>query len=70
MINDEDGDDVPSLIQQLFGLKTASVSQCSQCGNEASRVTYPFVVDLVYPKKVSEIFYPSESLEIKVTYTK
>ncbi|RUS20975.1 hypothetical protein BC937DRAFT_93946 [Endogone sp. FLAS-F59071] len=53
MINDEDGDDVPSLIQQLFGLKTASVSQCSQCGNEASRVTYPFVVDLVYPKKAT-----------------
>ncbi|RUS31626.1 ubiquitin carboxyl-terminal hydrolase-domain-containing protein [Jimgerdemannia flammicorona] len=49
-INEEDGE-VPSLIQQLFGLKTASVSQCSQCGNEAMRMTYPFVVDLVYPKK-------------------
>ncbi|RUP46592.1 PAB-dependent poly(A)-specific ribonuclease subunit PAN2 [Jimgerdemannia flammicorona] len=47
-INEEDGE-VPSLIQQLFGLKTASVSQCSQCGNEAMRMTYPFVVDLSIP---------------------
>ncbi|KAI8067921.1 ubiquitin carboxyl-terminal hydrolase-domain-containing protein [Gongronella butleri] len=42
---------VPSTIQQLFGLRTSNQTKCTTCNNEATRVTYPFVVDLLYPKK-------------------
>lgn len=44
---------IPSPIQQLFGLQTLSQSECSSCQHEQSRTTYPFVVDMLYPKKVS-----------------
>lgn len=43
---------IPSPMQQLFGLQTLTQSKCSVCDNEASRITYPFAVDLLYPKKV------------------
>ncbi|KAI9469074.1 MAG: ubiquitin carboxyl-terminal hydrolase-domain-containing protein [Benjaminiella poitrasii] len=43
--------DVPSTMQQLFGLQTLSQSKCSSCQAEVSRITYPFVVDMLYPKK-------------------
>ncbi|CAO3607066.1 unnamed protein product [Cunninghamella echinulata] len=43
--------EVPSTMQQLFGLQTSSQSKCGNCNNEVSRTTYPFVVDLLYPKK-------------------
>jgi PAB-dependent poly(A)-specific ribonuclease subunit 2 len=44
--------DIPSTMQQLFGLQTQSQSKCGSCQEEVSRITYPFVVDLLYPKKV------------------
>lgn len=43
--------EAPSTIQQLFGLQTMSQSTCSSCHNEVTRITYPFVVDMLYPKK-------------------
>ncbi|CAO3691385.1 unnamed protein product [Rhizopus stolonifer] len=43
--------DIPSTMQQLFGLQTVSQSRCGNCLNQVSRMTYPFVVDLLYPKK-------------------
>ncbi|KAG0230876.1 poly(A)-specific ribonuclease [Mortierella sp. GBA43] len=39
-----------SPIQQIFGMKTVSTSVCGHCGLEEERVTYPFVVDLMWPK--------------------
>jgi PAB-dependent poly(A)-specific ribonuclease subunit 2 len=45
--------DLPSTIQQVFGLKTTNYSKCSHCSNEIVRTTYPYVVDIMYPKKVS-----------------
>lgn len=52
----EDGEvktlDTPSTMQQLFGLQTLSQSKCGSCQEEVSRITYPFVVDMLYPKKV------------------
>jgi PAB-dependent poly(A)-specific ribonuclease subunit 2 len=42
----------PSPIQQVFGMKTASTSICGHCGLEDERITYPFVLDLVWPKPV------------------
>lgn len=45
--------DIPSTIQQVFGLKTTNYSKCSHCSNEIIRTTYPYVVDIMYPKKVS-----------------
>ncbi|KAL0092235.1 ubiquitin carboxyl-terminal hydrolase-domain-containing protein [Phycomyces blakesleeanus] len=42
---------VPSPMQQLFGLQTLSQSKCGSCNHEISRITYPFVVDMLYPKK-------------------
>jgi PAB-dependent poly(A)-specific ribonuclease subunit 2 len=44
--------DLPSTIQQVFGLKTTNYSKCSHCSNEIIRTTYPYVVDIMYPKKV------------------
>ncbi|ORZ18884.1 ubiquitin carboxyl-terminal hydrolase-domain-containing protein [Absidia repens] len=41
----------PSTMQQLFGLQTLTQSKCGSCNNEMSRITYPFAVDLLYPKK-------------------
>ncbi|KAI8987727.1 ubiquitin carboxyl-terminal hydrolase-domain-containing protein [Mycotypha africana] len=43
--------EVPSPMQQLFGLQTLSQSKCGICKQDVSRITYPFVVDLLYPKK-------------------
>ncbi|KAI8997062.1 ubiquitin carboxyl-terminal hydrolase-domain-containing protein [Pilobolus umbonatus] len=43
--------ETPSTMQQLFGLQTLSQSKCSACREEVSRITYPFVVDMLYPKK-------------------
>ncbi|KAF9984930.1 poly(A)-specific ribonuclease, partial [Modicella reniformis] len=40
----------PSPIQQIFGMKTASTSVCGHCGLEEERITYPFVLDLMWPK--------------------
>ncbi|KAF9166067.1 poly(A)-specific ribonuclease [Mortierella sp. AD010] len=40
----------PSPIQQIFGMKTASTSVCGHCGLEEERITYPFVLDLIWPK--------------------
>ncbi|KAI8092976.1 ubiquitin carboxyl-terminal hydrolase-domain-containing protein [Halteromyces radiatus] len=45
--------EIPSTMQQLFGLQTLTQSKCGSCNNEMSRITYPFVVDLLYPKKSS-----------------
>ncbi|KAL7325020.1 poly(A)-specific ribonuclease [Mucor circinelloides] len=63
-MDDDDGDDdsngdkintvpleVPSTMQQLFGLQTLSSSKCGSCQEQVSRITYPFVVDMLYPKK-------------------
>jgi PAB-dependent poly(A)-specific ribonuclease subunit 2 len=56
----EDGEvktlDTPSTMQQLFGLQTLSQSKCGSCQEEVSRITYPFVVDMLYPKKVTSLF--------------
>lgn len=52
-IEEDSSTDTPSSIQQVFGLKTSNYSKCSHCGNEISRTTYPYVVDIMYPKKVS-----------------
>jgi hypothetical protein len=49
----ESSSDMPSTIQQVFGLKTTNYSKCSHCSNEIIRTTYPYVVDIMYPKKVS-----------------
>ncbi|KAG2231202.1 hypothetical protein INT48_005923 [Thamnidium elegans] len=43
--------EIPSTMQQLFGLQTLSQSKCGACQEEVSRITYPFVVDMLYPKK-------------------
>ncbi|CEP16204.1 hypothetical protein [Parasitella parasitica] len=43
--------EIPSTMQQLFGLQTQSQSKCGSCQEEVSRTTYPFVVDMLYPKK-------------------
>lgn len=43
--------DIPSPMQQLFGLQTLSQSKCGSCQEQVSRITYPFVVDMLYPKK-------------------
>lgn len=43
--------EIPSTMQQLFGLQTLSQSKCGSCQEEVSRITYPFVVDMLYPKK-------------------
>lgn len=40
----------PSPIQQIFGMKTASTNICGHCGMEEERITYPFVLDLQWPK--------------------
>ncbi|KAI7828196.1 ubiquitin carboxyl-terminal hydrolase-domain-containing protein, partial [Gamsiella multidivaricata] len=40
----------PSPIQQVFGMKTANTSTCGHCGLEEERITYPFVLDLTWPK--------------------
>ncbi|GAB5593792.1 poly(A)-specific ribonuclease [Umbelopsis nana] len=45
--------DLPSTIQQVFGLKTTNYSKCSHCSNEIIRTTYPYVVDIMYPKKLA-----------------
>ncbi|CAO3669082.1 unnamed protein product [Umbelopsis vinacea] len=45
--------DLPSTIQQVFGLKTTNYSKCSHCSNEIVRTTYPYVVDIMYPKKLA-----------------
>ncbi|KAI7871039.1 ubiquitin carboxyl-terminal hydrolase-domain-containing protein [Spinellus fusiger] len=42
---------IPSCMQQLFGLQTLSQSKCGSCHHQTSRITYPFVVDMLYPKK-------------------
>ncbi|KAI8642360.1 ubiquitin carboxyl-terminal hydrolase-domain-containing protein, partial [Parasitella parasitica] len=48
----QDGElEIPSTMQQLFGLQTQSQSKCGSCQEEVSRITYPFVVDMLYPKK-------------------
>ncbi|KAI9283728.1 ubiquitin carboxyl-terminal hydrolase-domain-containing protein [Umbelopsis sp. AD052] len=47
----ETSSDMPSTIQQVFGLKTTNYSKCSHCSNEIIRTTYPYVVDIMYPKK-------------------
>lgn len=39
-----------SPIQQIFGMKTASTNICGHCGMEEERITYPFVLDLQWPK--------------------
>ncbi|KAG1059032.1 hypothetical protein G6F42_028451 [Rhizopus arrhizus] len=60
MDDDDEGNDdksstvpleVPSTMQQLFGLQTLSSSKCGSCQEQVSRITYPFVVDMLYPKK-------------------
>ncbi|KAF9583086.1 poly(A)-specific ribonuclease [Lunasporangiospora selenospora] len=43
----------PSPIQSIFGMKTASVSVCGQCKTEEERITYPFVLDLTWPKSAT-----------------
>ncbi|KAG0202360.1 poly(A)-specific ribonuclease [Mortierella sp. GBA30] len=45
----------PSPIQQLFGMKTASTSICGHCGLEEERITYPFVLDLMWPKPAAAV---------------
>ncbi|KAG0174836.1 poly(A)-specific ribonuclease [Apophysomyces sp. BC1015] len=52
-VDDEkkDSETLPSTMQQLFGLQTLSLSKCGGCNQEISRITYPFVVDMLYPKK-------------------
>ncbi|KAJ2956748.1 hypothetical protein NQZ79_g7424 [Umbelopsis isabellina] len=52
-IEESNSTDTPSSIQQVFGLKTSNYSKCSHCGNEISRTTYPYVVDIMYPKKLA-----------------
>jgi len=42
-----------SPIQRVFGMKTASTNICGHCGLEEERITYPFVLDLMWPKPVS-----------------
>ncbi|KAI9313283.1 ubiquitin carboxyl-terminal hydrolase-domain-containing protein [Dichotomocladium elegans] len=42
---------MPSTIQQVFGLQTLTQSRCSSCNHDVSRITYPFVIDMLYPKK-------------------
>ncbi|KAG0195882.1 poly(A)-specific ribonuclease, partial [Mortierella sp. NVP41] len=39
-----------SPIQKVFGMKTASTNICGHCGLEEERITYPFVLDLMWPK--------------------
>jgi PAB-dependent poly(A)-specific ribonuclease subunit 2 len=55
-VEEEPAADMPSTIQQVFGLKTTNYSKCSHCSNEIIRTTYPYVVDIMYPKKVSIFF--------------
>ncbi|KAI8336757.1 ubiquitin carboxyl-terminal hydrolase-domain-containing protein [Chlamydoabsidia padenii] len=50
-MDDTSNSNIPSLMQQLFGLQTLTQSKCGSCNNETSRITYPFAVDLLYPKK-------------------
>jgi PAB-dependent poly(A)-specific ribonuclease subunit 2 len=40
------------IVQQLFGMQVKTISRC-QCQHETSRTTWPYSIDLVYPKKVS-----------------
>ncbi|KAG0240611.1 poly(A)-specific ribonuclease [Actinomortierella wolfii] len=40
----------PSPVQEIFGMKTASTNVCGHCGFEEERITYPFVLDLMWPK--------------------
>lgn len=49
--NEKETLEIPSTMQQLFGLQTLSQSKCGTCQEEVSRITYPFVVDMLYPKK-------------------
>ena len=42
-----------SPIQRVFGMKTANTNICGHCGLEEERITYPFVLDLMWPKPVS-----------------
>lgn len=42
-----------SPIQRVFGIKTANTNICGHCGLEEERITYPFVLDLMWPKPVS-----------------
>ncbi|KAK9704495.1 poly(A)-specific ribonuclease [Basidiobolus ranarum] len=51
---------LPSVIQQVFGLKTVSSNKCL-CGAQIDRITYPFVVDLVYPKNSTTSSSPSQA---------
>ncbi|KAI8384404.1 ubiquitin carboxyl-terminal hydrolase-domain-containing protein [Radiomyces spectabilis] len=39
------------LISKTLNWNTLSHSKCGSCQHEISRITYPFVVDLLYPKK-------------------
>ncbi|KAH7032044.1 ubiquitin carboxyl-terminal hydrolase-domain-containing protein [Linnemannia elongata] len=39
-----------SPIQRVFGMKTANTNICGHCGLEEERITYPFVLDLMWPK--------------------
>lgn len=49
--NDTTSLHTPSVIQQIFGLQTLNHSKCSGCNHELSRITYPFVIDMLYPRK-------------------
>ncbi|KAJ3054186.1 poly(A)-specific ribonuclease [Rhizophlyctis rosea] len=42
-----------TLVQQLFGLPTQSVSRCHTCHVEIARESIPFVLDLTYPRKTA-----------------
>ncbi|ORZ06801.1 ubiquitin carboxyl-terminal hydrolase-domain-containing protein, partial [Lobosporangium transversale] len=53
-----------SPIQQIFSIKTSSTSICGHCGLEEERVTYPFVLDLLWPKPTKEIQQPMLFSEI------
>ncbi|TPX70585.1 hypothetical protein SpCBS45565_g01672 [Spizellomyces sp. 'palustris'] len=47
-----DKDQMPSVMQQIYGLKLQAVSHC-QCNSQQARDTCPFVVDLTYSWKGS-----------------
>ncbi|KAJ3300465.1 poly(A)-specific ribonuclease [Borealophlyctis nickersoniae] len=51
LIQREYGETVPSLVQQVFGSFSQTVSTCGVCHTEIVRDTAPFVVDMAYARK-------------------
>ena len=46
-----------STIQQLFGVQTLYTIECASCEQVVKRTTFPFVIDMIYPRSVG--FYIS-----------